>query len=67
VHAAFEALGPFFEMAQVNPIVFLGEEAGDTVVSPLNDVPPCSLKAELFGPDTGVTIRRAARPVPSHI
>jgi hypothetical protein len=38
VHTAFEALGQFFEVAQVNPIVFLGEEAGNTVISPLNDV-----------------------------
>ena len=38
VHAAFEALGQFLEVAQVNPIVFLGEEAGDTIIPPLNDV-----------------------------
>ena len=25
-------------MTQVKPVIFLGEEAGDTVVSPLNDV-----------------------------
>ena len=38
MHAAFEALGQFLEVAQVNPIVFLGEEAGDTIIPPLNDV-----------------------------
>jgi hypothetical protein len=38
VHTAFEALGQLFEVVQVKPVVFLGEKAGDTVVSPLNDV-----------------------------
>jgi hypothetical protein len=38
VHAAFEALGQFFEVVQVKPVILLGEKAGDTVVSPLNDV-----------------------------
>jgi hypothetical protein len=47
VHAAFEALGQFLEVAQVNPIVFLGEEAGDTIIPPLNDVQgdACKLKS----------------------
>ena len=47
MHAAFEALGQFLEVAQVNPIVFLGEEAGDTIIPPLNDVQgdACKLKS----------------------
>jgi hypothetical protein len=46
VHVTFEALRQFLKVAQVKLVILLGEKAGDTIVSPLNDVKrdPCKPK-----------------------